>query len=318
MNYPAHFRQAHLPTPIIPVRHFFEKINTYEIYLKRDDFTGVELSGNKVRKLDFLMKDAQERGAKHVITCGGIQSNHCRATAFYATKLGMKTTLVLRGEMPAHITGNLLLDQLLGVDIKLVTKEEYKQVGRIMEDIATQLPEAAYVIPEGGSNEIGAWGYVKAFNEIMEQDSSFDTIVSASGSGGTHAGLLLGKLLSGSPVHVMSVNVCDDEAYFVNKIDSIMQRFCSRYGQSLNWGREDIHILDGFVGSGYAQIGTREAALIKRFAQTEGIVMDPVYGAKAMLGFEQNIQEGTIPGKKILFIHTGGIFGTFAYSEMLS
>ncbi len=315
MNYPAHFSQAHLPTPIIPVRHFFEKINNYEIFLKRDDFTGVELSGNKVRKLDFLMKEAQEKGAKRVITCGGIQSNHCRATAFYATKLKMKTTLVLRGEMPATVTGNLLLDRLLGVDIKLVTAEEYKHAAQIMEELAAQAPEPAYVIPEGGSNEIGAWGYIKAFNEIMEQEPSIDTIVSASGSGGTHAGLLLGKLLSNSPVQILSVNVCDDEAYFQNKIDSIMQIFCNRYGHSLFWQKEDIHILDGFVGSGYAQIGTTEAALIKRFAREEGIVLDPVYTAKAMLGFEQNLKNSTIPGKKVAFIHTGGIFGTFAFSE---
>ncbi len=316
MEYPAHFNEAHLPTPLIPVRHFFKKINKYEIYLKRDDFTGVELSGNKVRKLDFLMKEAWEKGARHIITCGGIQSNHCRATAFYATKLGMKTTLVLRGEMPRNMTGNLLLNRLLGVDIKLVTKEEYKRVGEIMESIAAQLPEPAYVIPEGGSNEVGAWGYIRAFKEIMEQDSSVDTIVSASGSGGTHAGLLLGKLLSDSPVQILSVNVCDDEAYFVKKIDSIMQRFCSRYNYSLLWERKDIRILDGFVGSGYAQIGRKEATFIKRFAHSEGIVLDPVYTAKAMLGFEYNLKNGTIPGKKIAFIHTGGIYGTFAFSEM--
>jgi D-cysteine desulfhydrase len=188
--------------------------------------------------------------------------------------------------------------------------------GASNKEIAAQLPETAYVIPEGGSNEIGAWGYIRAFNEIMEQDPSIDTIVSASGSGGTHAGLLLGKLLNKSPVHVLSVNVCDDETYFQNKIDSIMQRFCIRYGHSLSWQKEDIHILDGFVGPGYAQIGSTEAALIKRFAQGEGIVLDPVYTAKAMLGLEQNLRRNTIPGRKILFIHTGGIFGTFAFSEM--
>lgn len=315
MNYPSHFHEAHLPTPIIPVRHFFKKMNDRKIYLKRDDLTGIELSGNKVRKLDFLMKDAQEQGANHIITCGGIQSNHCRATAFYAAKMGMKSTLVLRGEMPANSTGNLLLDQLLGADIKLVTAEEYKKADQIMEQIAARAPEPAYVIPEGGSNEIGAWGYIKAFNEIMEQEPSIETIVSASGSGGTHAGLLLGKLLSGSSARILSVNVCDDEAYFVNKIDSIMQRFCSRYNFALSWKKEEIHILDGFVGSGYAQIGATEAALIKRFAREEGIVLDPVYTAKAMLGFQQNLEKDTIPGKKIVFIHTGGIFGTFAFAE---
>jgi len=316
MKLPAHLNYAHLPTPIIPIERFFNGFPEYEIKLKRDDFTGLELSGNKVRKLDFLFKDAQSQGAKHVLTCGGLQSNHCRATAFYATKLGMKTTLVLRGKMPENPTGNLLLNLLLGVPITFMTDQEYKQADQIMADIAEKLPDPAYIIPEGGSNEIGAWGYVKAFNEIIQQDSNVDTIVSATGSGGTHAGLLLGKLMSGSPGNIISVNVCDDEDYFKQKIDSILKRFGDRYGISLNWHKEDIKILDGFVGKGYAKIDNKEADFIKRFAHSEGIVMDPVYGVKALMGLEHNLKQGNIPGRKILFIHTGGTFGLFHYGDM--
>jgi len=138
----------------------------------------------------------------------------------------------------------------------------------------------------------------------------------ATGSGGTHAGLLLGKLLSKSPVNIISVNVCDDEDFFKTKIDNIMQHFVERYGHKLNWQSSDIHIVDGFVGSGYAQMGATEAEIIKRMAQSEGIIVDPVYTSKALAGFEQQLKQGRIPGKNVLFIHTGGIFGIFAYAQM--
>lgn len=316
MHLPNRLQLANLPTPIIKTKSYFDAVNNYEVYIKRDDFTGVELSGNKVRKLNFLFKEAMEQGAGHVITCGGIQSNHCRATAFYATKLGLKVTLMLRGSEPEIANGNLLLDNLLGADIVWVTPEEYKDADQRMAEIAKSFPEKGYVIPEGGSNETGAWGYLDAFNEIIQQDDSFDTIVLASGSGGTHAGLLLGKLISNKDINIYSVNVCDDRVYFQNKIDHIMQNFCKKYDYNLNWKKEDINILDGYVGKGYAQIGQTEVEAIRNIAQSEGIIMDPVYGIKAILGLQDNLNKGNIAGQKILFIHTGGIFGLFAYASM--
>ena len=316
MKYPDHLNEAHIPTPIVPLHHFFTFPHKQHISLKRDDFTGMELSGNKVRKLGFLLKEALDKGAGRVITCGGVQSNHCRATAFYATKLGLKSTLVLRGEKPARSTGNYLLENILGVDIRFITAEEYKRVDAIMAEMAAEAPEKTYVIPEGGSNEVGAWGYIKAFEEIMSQKPDTDTIVVATGSGGTHSGLLLGKLLNGSDVNILSVNVCDNETFFQTKIDRIMKTFCQRYGYDLHWSPSDIHILDGFVGEGYALIGPREVDVIQRMAQSEGLIMDPVYGAKAMAGFEHHLKENTIPGNEVVFIHTGGIFGIFAFAEM--
>ncbi len=315
MKYPEHFNKAYLPTPIIQFNKFFNSQTEHNIWLKRDDLTGIELSGNKVRKLDFLLKDAQQAEAKRVITCGGLQSNHCRSTAFYATQLGMKTTLVLRGTKPERTEGNFLLNRILDVDIRLVTPEEYKQVDSIMADLAAQSDETAYVIPEGGSNEVGAWGYIKAFDELMEQKPDTDTIVVATGSGGSQTGLLLGKLLSGSDVNIVSVNVCDDADYFVRKIDATMRVFCKRYDKNLNWDKNDIQVIDGFVGEGYGLISSREAEVIRRLAQSEGIIIDPVYGAKALAGFEQHLKQGQISGKEIVFIHTGGIFGVFPYAE---
>ncbi len=310
MKFPEHFNNACLPTPVKKFNRFFDDIKNYSVWLKRDDLTGIELSGNKVRKLDFLLKEASEQGAEYIITCGGLQSNHCRTTAFYAAQLGMKTVLVLRGQPEDVPTGNYFMNLLLDIDIRFVTAEEYQQADTLMVKIADELPGKAYIIPEGGSNETGAWGYITAFNEI-EAQGKFDTIITATGSGGTHCGLLLGKLLAKSKVEVISVNVCDNADFFRKKIDGIMHKFCSKYDYSLNWTADDIKIVDGFVGGGYGIISDIEIAVIRRLARTEGLLIDPVYGAKALIGFEEQLKKNNIPGEKILFIETGGIFGLF-------
>ncbi len=319
MQYPPHLNHAHLPTPIVPLKRFFSGINDYQVWVKRDDLTGLELSGNKVRKLDFLMKEALDQGAERVITCGGLQSNHCRTTVFYARQLGLKTTLFLRGEKPETVTGNYLLDLLAGADIQYITPEEYRQVDQLMAQEQASCPEKAYVIPEGGSNETGAWGYVKAFyeaqNQIAEMNLPIDTIVVATGSGGTHAGLLLGKLLSNSSLRVVSVNVCDDAPFFKRKINAIMQSFCEKFGYALSWTEDDIHIVDGYVGGGYGVISEQESELMRRLAESEGLVIDPVYGAKALRGLEEKLRRGEMPGRNILFFHTGGVFGVFPYGS---
>jgi len=310
MKYPDHFTSAYLPTPVKPFSRFFKEMENYKIWLKRDDLTGIELSGNKVRKLDFLLKEAADQGAEYIITCGGLQSNHCRTAAFYAAQLGMKSVLVLRGQPEEIPTGNYFMNMLLDTDIRFVTADEYQHADSIMEKTSEELPGRAYIIPEGGSNETGAWGYIKAFDEIQSQ-GEFDTIVTATGSGGTHCGLLLGKLLAKSSVEVISVNVCDDAEFFRTKIDSIMHKFCAKYGCSLYWTADDIKIVDGFTGEGYGIISEAETNIIRRLAAAEGILIDPVYGAKALIGFEEQLKKNSIPGEKILFIETGGIFGLF-------
>lgn len=322
MNLPAHLELSRLPTPVIPFRHYFGSLKNYKVWLKRDDLTGLELSGNKVRKLDFLMNEARLTGARRIITCGGLQSNHCRSAAFYASQCGMQSTLVLRGSEPEIPTGNYFLNQLLGADIRFVDQEAYRHADEIMRQIAIDAEEKSYVIPEGGSNEVGAWGYVKCFREIIGQSEAmnikWDTIVTATGSGGTHAGLLLGKLLLKSDVDIITVNVCDDAGFFKDKIHAIMRRFCERYNLDLQWSTDDIKIIDGYVGEGYGRIGSRETEVIRRMATTEGIVIDPVYGAKALAGLEDHLKGGRMPGEKILFIHTGGIFGLFPYWQKFS
>jgi D-cysteine desulfhydrase len=319
MKFPNHFNFTQPDTPVTPFEKFFKHKFKKKIWLKRDDLTGLELSGNKVRKLDFLLARAVNEGCDHLITCGGIQSNHCRTTAFYAAKLGLKSTLVLKGEVPDKLEGNFLLNTLAGAEIKFVTPEEYKNVETIMDQIATNHSGKSFIIPEGGSNETGAWGYLKCFLEIQRQfenmQQPLDTIVFATGSGGTHAGLLAAKLLQKSRINIISVNVCDNAVFFKNKITSIINTLAKNYHMDIKCAETDVHIIDGFAGAGYGVVSEKEIEIISRLAKTEGILIDPVYGAKALYGFETSLEKGKIPGEHILFIHTGGVFGLFPYGQ---
>ncbi len=296
--------------------------NKARIWLKRDDLTGIELSGNKIRKLDFLLQDAIEKKAQGIITCGGLQSNHCRAVAYAGVKLGLKTILFLRGTPEKQPTGNYFLNLLVGATIHYVTHEEYHEIDSIMEKKSQKLAEQGkqfYIIPEGGSNEIGAWGYIKCFYEITEQieanNISIDAIAVSTGSGGTHAGLLLGKLLKNSDIDVISINVCDDAEFFKDRIYGIIKKFEKKYDQNFDINKKNILIYDGFTGSGYGKIDDREVEIIKRFVRREGIVLDPVYTAKAYYGLEQLINQDQLEYKNILFIHTGGIYGIFPLAD---
>jgi D-cysteine desulfhydrase len=318
-NYPKKKNFGVYPTPISPIKMFFKDANNYNVWIKRDDLTGLELSGNKVRKLEYIFADAESKKSNHIITCGGIQSNHCRTAAFISARLQFICTLFLKGQVPDLKTGNYLLNSILSAKIINVTNEEYKSIDKIMDEYTIELGENNYVIPEGGSNEIGVWGYIECFYEILkqvhDQKINIDTIIVPTGSGGTHAGLLLGKLLSGSNIEIISINVCDSSDFFINKINDIMNRFSASYNLPLNFSKNDINIFDGFVGEGYGLIAEKETDIIKRFAQAEAIIIDPVYTAKAMLGLEELIKKGSISGKNILFVHTGGIFGLFATGE---
>ncbi len=314
MEYPPRFRMAHLPTPVQKLNKNHE-YKGYRIWVKRDDLTGLELTGNKARKLDFLIRDAVLSGAGRVITCGGLQSNHCRATAFYAAKTGLKCTLLLRGENPPALEGNFFLYRLLGTEIIFITPEQYKNNLELMEEQAAKSAEQTYVIPEGGSNEIGCWGYISAFDEILSQQTDlgleFGAVVTATGSGGTHAGLLLGRNIHRMQGEIWSVNVADTAPEFVRRIHGICQSFSQRYHYQLNINENDIHIQDGFIGPGYAEIGPAEIEIIRRMAREEGLILDPAYTSKAFLGLLHLLDRQVLPKGPVLFIHTGGSFGLF-------
>lgn len=299
---------ARLPTPLVPLRRLSEALGrsvssgrppaVLEVWCKRDDLTGIGLTGNKVRKLEVLLADALAKGADTVVTTGGVQSNHARATAVACRQLGLRPVLLLRGEDPAVPEANLLLDRLLGAEIRWCTPEEYRtRRNERMAEIAAELG-GAYVIPEGGSNGLGALGYVAAAAEVAA-DGPFDHVVVAVGSGGTLAGLAMGADLG--PVH--GVAVCDDRAYFTARVRAI----AAEAGRPLS-DRWDV--VEGYQGPAYGVATPGIWDTIALVARTEGLLLDPVYTGKAMHALVSEVRAGRWGGR-ILFWHTGGVFGLF-------
>jgi len=284
-----------------------------EIWVKRDDLTGLGLSGNKVRKLDYLLAEALSQGCDTVITTGGIQSNHCRATAVAARQIGMQPVLLLRGEPPAEADGNLLLNQILGAELHWTDDAGYAHRDAHMADLARELSAQGrhpYVIPEGGSNATGALGFVRAGRELgtqaIAQGLRFDSVVCAVGSGGTLAGLAL----AGMDAEVLGIAVCDDRATFRARVEAIGDEARARYGLRLPSHGWDV--IDGFQGRGYALSTPEELRSQVRFTRETGLFLDPVYTGKAWCAVEALAQSAPERlGERVLFWHTGGLFGLF-------
>ena len=311
MKAPARVELARLPTPIQPLDRLSDRWGGPRIFVKRDDLTGAALSGNKIRKLEFCLGEAMALGATKVLTCGGVQSNHCRATAVACARLGIACVLYLRteGDGPEP-DGNHLLDVLVGAEVRFVTPEEYRELGHTDE---------GYWIPEGASNEVGLWGYLEACRELRER--RFDALVHAIGSGGTTAGLVAGAAEHGLETPLVGVAVCDDAAYFYEKIESILRAARVRWPKLRTPPpvREAVEILDGFQGRGYALSRPEEWALLREVAASEGLILDPVYTVKAMMGLRQAIRDGRFTkGQEVLFLHTGGQPALFAYERELT
>lgn len=304
-----------------------ERVGT-PIWLKRDDHTGSELMGNKVRKLEYLMAEALAQRATHVITCGGEQSNHARATAMAAAQLGLASVLVLRTDDPARppaATGNILLDQLVGAELVWISRPAWRDRNRLLAEEAERIRAAGgrpYIVPEGGSNALGSWGYIRAMHELATDLADIAsptkpvTVVYACGSGGTGAGLILGaKLLrlAERGIRVAGVNVCDDRAYFLDVIQRICGEAEERWQLGANVTEADIDMVDGHVGLGYAKSRPEELATIRAVCQSDGVVLDPVYTGKAFHGVVTELARS--PGRfgsTVAFVHTGGMFGLFA------
>ena len=304
------------------------------LWLKRDDHTGSELMGNKVRKLEYLMAEALSQEATDVITCGGEQSNHARATAFAAAQLGMKSVLILRTDDPSTPpapTGNILLDRLVGAELVWISRAAWRDRNRLLAEQAERIRAAGgrpYIVPEGGSNALGSWGYIRAMRELAADLAGIAspeepvTVVYACGSGGTGAGLILGaKLmrLAERGIRVAGVNVCDDRAYFVAAIGAICAEAEERWQLGANVTPDDIELLDGHVGLGYARSRPEELATIRDLCHSDGVVLDPVYTGKAFHGLVTELRKDPKRfGSTVAFIHTGGMFGLFASSETIA
>lgn len=314
------------PTPVERLDRMSERLGL-EVLVKRDDLTGSTLSGNKVRKLEYLLADARARGADVVVTCGGEQSNHCRATAIAARQLHLDSVLLLRTENPGAPPppeANILLDRMVGAEIRWVSREEYRARAQHFVAIERELVAAGrrpYLIPEGGSNPLGSVGYVRCIDELLEQIGPEPaTIVYAAGSGGTGAGLLLGVRLRALPWRVVGINVCDDREYFVCVIGEIIEEALRRFAPKVTFSREEIEIIDGYVGRGYARSRPEELSAMRDLARAEGLILDPVYTGKAWFGLLGEIAKRgpSAFGPRVVFLHSGGIYGLFPKSSELA
>lgn len=321
---PAREKLAHLPTPVEFLPRLSRELGR-SISVKRDDFTGFEVSGNKVRKLEFALHEALSQGARILITCGGLQSNHARATAAVARKRGLLCHLVLRGDARTPSQGNLLLDDLFGARITYLSPQRFQETSEaVMAELkarydAEGLP--AYVLPMGASNAIGTFGYAAAYEEILAQEgtTAYDTILCAVGSGGTYAGLVLGNILHGRRHRILGVPVCDDAAYFRTITKGLVEECLERLGVKAPVGEEDLLFLEGFVGRGYALTTPAELAFLKDMARKEGLLLDPVYTGKAFRGMVERLDTPLLQGAEhLLFLHTGGQFGLFPMAEDLA
>lgn len=314
---PERLNLANLPTPIEPLAHLTAQYNK-PLFVKRDDYTGTEVSGNKIRKLEYAIAEAMTLGAKTLITCGGLQSNHARATAAAARKLGLDVHLVLRSNDQPEPEGNYLLDVLLGAKITLLEPDAFAmQHTQVMNDLKAAYDAAgtpAYILPIGASNGIGNFGYCHAFEEILAQEHklgiTFDTIVCTVGSGGTYGGLFLGNLLSGQDRNIVGINISATAAHFQAEIAHIVNDSLAMLDMPQSVTPDAIHIIDGYAGLGYALSQPEEIDFIRRIAMKEGIILDPVYTGKAFRGLITELEKGTFAdAKNILFIHTGGMMG---------
>lgn len=299
----------------------FKGINTKtEIFIKRDDLNGLLISGNKARKLEYLIADALNKRCDSVITCGPVQSNHCRTTVAFARNFGLFPYLFLRGRPKKTPNGNLLIDRLLDARITYITPSEYhNKRTEIMAEYAKRLIKKGkrpYIIPEGGSNEIGALGYLDCMREMADfiKKKKVDALYCAVGSGGTYAGLLLGKKILKLNIELNGVIICDTVQYFTDKILKICEKAVYRFGMKIKITRHDINLIDGYVGSGYAIPYPEELEVIRKIAKT-GIILEPVYTGKAFYGMLQTLKKKKY--KRVIFMHTGGLFSIFAFNRIL-
>ena len=319
MPLPKRLSLACLPTPIAPLERLSRACGQ-ELWIKRDDHTGLELSGNKVRKLEFVLREALDTGCDTLVTCGGIQSNHARATAAAAARLGLDCVLVLDAGPDPAPQGNYLLDQWLGAQVRLIRPDQVPARAELMAGVCAELAargRKGYILPLGASNGLGVLGYAAAVEELCEQEAAlgfrFGAVVCPVGSGGTLAGLALGWARCGHPGAVCGVPVAEDAAYFRPIVAGLLGAATALLGEP-DPAAADLRFLDGYAGRGYGLSRPEELDTLRRVARTEGVLLDPVYTGKAMHGLLAEIGQGTFRGTgPILFLHTGGLFGNFQF-----
>ncbi len=322
MKLPPHLNFAHLPTPLEPLPRLSARLGGAEIWIKRDDQTGLAGGGNKTRKLEYLLAEAQALGARTIITGGAPQSNHCRQTAAAAARCGFRCVLVLRGDPPAKATGNILLDQLLGAEIVWTHGESRETVMQATYEKEKAGGNDPYLIPIGGSNRIGAASYAAAVQELVNQlpevGGGFTRMCFASSSGGTHAGLAVGAKAVMPTTEVLGFSVDEPLDELKTNVARLATETASLLGLPFSFTPADISANADYIGAGYAIMGERERETIRLLARLEGVLVDPVYTGKAFGGMLDLIRKGAIgKDERVLFWHTGGQPALFAYSEQL-
>lgn len=317
-------RLGHLPTPLEPMDRLSELLGGPRLWVKRDDCTGLSTGGNKTRKLEYLMADAQKLGADTVITQGATQSNHARQTAAAAAKLGMKCHILLEDRTGSNddqynLNGNVLLDRLHGAPVSKIAGGT--DMAGEMKKLANSLNAdgaKCYIIPGGGSNEIGALGYVNCARELTEQAAEMglkiDALVHATGSSGTQAGLVVGLAAIKSEIHLLGIGVRAPKEKQEQMVYDLAVKTANHLGMDAGIERKNVRAICDYVGPGYGlpTQGMRDA--IKLLAQTEGLLFDPVYSGKGLDGLIDQIKQGYFDGmENVVFLHTGGSAALFGY-----
>ena len=313
---------AHLPTPIEPLPRLSAELGGPRLLVKRDDQTGLAMGGNKTRKLEFLVAEAQAHGARTLITVGAVQSNHCRQTAAAAARFGLGCILVLAGDQPATWTGNLLLDRLLGAELVWAAGRERVRVLQETFQEAWDAGRRPHLIPYGGSSPTGAAAYAFALKEMLEQftsdpgkmgESLPDWIVFPSSSGGTQAGLALGARLFSYPGKILGVSVDERKYVLQERVSALAAATADILVEDQQFTPGDILVNDDYLGGGYGVLGDAERQAVHLFARIEGLLVDPVYTGRAAAGLVDLVRQGFFSREEsVLFWHTGGAPALFA------
>ena len=321
-------RYTPAPTPIEPLEHLSKHLGGPRLFIKRDDLLGLSGGGNKTRKLEFLVADALAQGADTLVTVGAVQSNHCRLTLAAAVKEGLKCRLVLEERVPhsynPEASGNNFLFNLLGAE-KLTVVQGGSDLSAALQAEADELNAAGrrgYLIPGGGSNALGALGYVACAEELMQQSFelgvAFDQVVCASGSGGTHAGLVTGMVGINAGVPVTGISVRAKKEPQEAKLHALASEVAANLAVRGGVPREAFAVFDNYVGPGYSRPTEEMVEAVKLFARLEGILLDPVYTGKAAAGLIDLVRQGHFKqGERVLFLHTGGAPALYAYQDVL-
>ncbi len=311
---------AHLPTRIEPLEHLSAFLKGPQLFCKRDDQTGLGFGGNKTRKLEFLLAEASQAGARTLISVGAIQSNHCRQTAAMAARFGFDCILILSGTEPEIAGGNLFLDKLFGAEIVWARRDNRDQVLDEVFTDARAKGRKPYKIPYGGSSSVGMMGYVEAMNELKKQGMDFDWIVTASSSGGTQSGMLLGAMQNGYKGKILGISIEEKAPVLRDTVANLVREGSKLMGLKAELPAEKILANDDYLGGGYGVMGEPEIEAIRLFARHEGLLLDPVYTGRAAAGMIDLVRKGFFkPEEKVLFWHTGGTPALFAepYLSML-